>query len=296
MKRVFSVLAMLFALAISSTTANAQFGGFNLNKLVDTVKKGVDATRDMTEAEEIDAGEGMAAVLLGAMPLHADDNLQRYINRVGRWVASQSARPDLPWSFGVLDSPTINAFAAPGGKVFVSVGLMKRLKSEAELAGVLAHEVAHVALKHQVQAIQAAKKAGMVKDFAQEEANKRIARTSAGGNPLTGALATAAAGEAIELMKNGVLLRPLDRALEYDADRLGVVLATRSGYDPYGLVAVMQMLATTKSDDSGFSMLSTHPAANDRLNELEKNISALDKYASQPVVDTRYLQMMAAVK
>src|SRR6202795_214182 len=70
--------------------------------------------------------------------------MQRYVNNVGRWIASQSERPDLPWQFGVLDAPQLNAFAVPGGTIFITRGLVQRMRSEAELAGVLAHEIAHV--------------------------------------------------------------------------------------------------------------------------------------------------------
>ncbi len=280
-----------------SFSASAQFGGFNLNKLIDKGAKVFEATKDITEAEEINMGDGIAAMILGASPLHADQNLQRYVNRVGRWVATQSSRPDLPWAFGVLDTPTVNAFALPGGKVFVSIGLVKRLTNESELAGVLAHEIAHVMQKHQVQAIQSSRKAAVGQAILQEQASERIARTSAGQNALTGALSNAAAGEAIEFVKNGAFLRPLDKALEYEADRIGATLAARAGYDPYGLVSAIQILSGLKFEDSGVSlMMSTHPTPNDRLIELEQFSSTLDKYSTQPQVENRFVKIVGAIK
>lgn len=280
-----------------SISAGAQFGNFNLNKLIDKGAKVLEASKDITEAEEINMGDGIAAMILGASPLHADQNLQRYVNRVGRWVASQSSRPDLPWAFGVIDTPTINAFALPGGKVFVSLGLVKRLTNESELAGVLAHEIAHVMQRHQVQAIQSSRRAGVGQALLQEQASERIARTSAGQNALTGALSNAAAGEAIEFVKNGAFLRPLDKALEFEADRIGATLAARAGYDPYGLVSAIQILSGLKSEDSGVSlMMSTHPTPNDRLTELEKFSATLDKYSSQPQVEDRFVKVVAALK
>ncbi len=291
----------LFMLVMTVATtlplaANAQFGNFNLNKLLDTAKKVGEATKDITEPEEINMGDGIAAMILGATPLHADANLQRYVNRVGRWVAMQSGRPDLPWAFGVLDTPTVNAFALPGGKVFVSLGLIARLSNEAELAGVLAHEVAHVMQKHQVKAIQSAHISGALQGVAQAEASQRIAQGRAGGNVLTGALANAAAGEAIEFVKSGLFLRPLDRSLEYEADRIGAVLAARAGYDPYGLVSAIQILSGLKAEDSGVSlMMSTHPTPNDRLAELEKFTATLDKFSTQPQVADRFAFVMNGV-
>src|SRR5205085_12030610 len=91
----------------------------------------------------------------------SDASLQRYVNRVGRWVALHSDRPDLPWTFSVIDTETINAFAMPGGSVIVSSGLLKRLNSESELAGVLAHAIAPVVKTHQPKAIQS----GMQAEF-----------------------------------------------------------------------------------------------------------------------------------
>ena len=279
--------------ALLPLAANAQFGNFNLNKLTDGIKKYADASKDITEPEEIRMGDGIAAMILGATPLHKDANLQRYVNRVGRWVALQSGRPDLPWAFGVLDTPTVNAFALPGGKVFVSLGLIARLTNESELAGVLAHEVAHVMQKHQIQAIQSARKSGALQEVAQAEASQRIAQR--GGNALSGALSNAAAAEGIEFVKNGLFLRPLDKSLEYEADRIGATLAARAGYDPYGLVSAIQILSGLKSEDSGVSlMMSTHPSPVERLAELEKYASTLDKFSTQPQVADRFAAVMRA--
>ena len=155
-KKIVPLLAVIIALGI--TPSAFAFGGFlkklDVNKTLDSVKKVADANKDITEPEEIQMGDGIGAMILGASPLYPDQNLQRYVNKVGRWVASQSSRADLPWAFAVIDTPTVNAFALPGGKVFISAGLMARLTSESELAGVLSHEIAHVMLKHQVKAIQ----------------------------------------------------------------------------------------------------------------------------------------------
>src|SRR3989442_15515266 len=144
-------LVMLLALVLSP--AHAQFN-LNLARILDTVKNVSKATREIDEKEEIAIGRDMAARLLGAAPLVADARLQRYVNNVGRWLASQTERAELPWQFGVLDAPQLNAFAVPGGTIFVTRGLVARMRSEAELAGVLAHEIAHVLKKHHLQAIQ----------------------------------------------------------------------------------------------------------------------------------------------
>jgi beta-barrel assembly-enhancing protease len=283
-----SVLALLL---LAAGAAHAQF---DLNRLTDALKKGADvakkvqdATVEMNESDEAATGDGIAANFLGAVPLHGDAELQRYVNRVGRWVASQSRRPDLKWSFAVLDTPTLNAFAVPGGTIFVSIGLVRKLRSEAELAGVLGHEIAHVMQRHHVKAIQAAAKQDLLKQGL-TEATDRSGRAS--GLAKEGVKIAVSAG--MNIMAKG-----LDKSDEFEADRIGVVLAARAGYDPYGLVAVLQMLGAAKQEESGFSlMMSTHPTPNDRLGELEKFTATLDKFSAQPQVEDRFAKVMAAVK
>ena len=98
---------LFFAALAFAATAHAQFRlpSFDINKMVDTVKNVGKAVKDIDEPEEIAIGKDVASRLLGAAPLVADARLQRYVNHVGRWLAAQTERPDLPWQFGVLDSP-----------------------------------------------------------------------------------------------------------------------------------------------------------------------------------------------
>jgi len=285
MKRAAWMLAGALALALPSSQA-IDFGSI-LNKAIDTVKQLHDANRDFTTEEEVALGEGLASGFLGAAPLAKDANLQRYVNRVGKWLALHSDRPDLPWTFGVVETDTVNAFAMPGGTVLITHGLVKRLASEAELAGALSHEIAHVVLKHQLKAIQSDKNSQAFAELGKGIAGEAIARR--GSDPV--GLKTWGANAGVELLKNGVFLRPLDRSMEYEADKLGVVIAARSGYDPYGLVAVMQMLAQTKGDGSGASLFDTHPSPTDRLAELESFVPAkLERYATQPQLEARFRQ------
>src|SRR3954466_14643225 len=114
----------------------------------------------MDEAKEIETGRQLAAVLLGSKPLLADAPLQRYVNQLGRWITLQSSRPLLPWTFAVLDDAGFNAFAAPGGYVFVTKGLVDRV-DEAELAGILAPEITHVVEKHPLKALSAKARSGL---------------------------------------------------------------------------------------------------------------------------------------
>ena len=101
------------------------------------------APKALSVDDEKKLGRHSVALLLGAAPLVKNDALQLYVNRVGRWVALQTGRNDIDWRFGVIDTPNVNAFAAPSGYVLVTRGLLARLDNEAELAGVLGHEIAH---------------------------------------------------------------------------------------------------------------------------------------------------------
>ena len=220
-------------------------------------------------------GRDIAARLLGAAPLVPDERLQRYVNNVGRWLALHTERPGLPWHFGVLDTDTVNAFATPGGNVFLTRGLYVRLRSEAELAGVLAHEISHVLRKHHLTAMQ------------------KNARTGLAADALALALADRGNSEARnKLISAGTELyaRGLDKSDELEADRLGVVIAARAGYDAYGLPAVLQTLEAMNPQDSGLAlMFKTHPAPAERLDALEKTMQpTLERYAALPDLAARF--------
>jgi len=210
---------------------------------------------DIDEPKEIEMGRQLAAVLLGAKPLHPNMALQRYVNRLGRWISLQSARPDLPWTFAVLDDPGFNAFAAPGGYVFITKGLIDHVADESELAGILAHEITHVVAKHHLKALRKNARAGLLSQVVASQASN-----------------TLAAGLSAQLIGLGRTLyaKGLDQDDELDADRSGVALSTRAGFDPYGLVAVLQQLRTAAADDPMFALsLSTHPPVQVRLDQLE---------------------------
>jgi predicted Zn-dependent protease len=267
--------ALVLPLLLAATPARAQFN-LDINRLVNTVKNVGQALKEIDEPQEIEIGRDMAARLLGAAPLVKDEALQRYVNDVGRWLASQTERPDLPWHFGVMDAPQLNAFAVPGGTIFVTRGLVAHMKSEAELAGVLAHEIGHVLRKHHLKAIQ------------------KGAQTALAGDALSTALKNnnAAARDKLISLGTEMYSRGLDKDDELEADRLGVVIAARGGYYSYGLPTVLQTLQAMNPQDSSLAlMFKTHPAPGARLDALaEKMTPTLDRYAGQPKVDERFLQ------
>ena len=225
------------------------------------------------------SGAGMAANLLGAAPLVDDPALQQYVNKVGLWLALQTERSDLPWHFGVLDTASINAFAAPGGYVFITRGLLSSLHSEDELAGVLAHEIAHVVKKHHLIAIQKSAKRGLMSDALGMAAAQR-------GKSATWGKVISAGTE--------LYARGLDKADEFEADRMGVVIAARAGYDPFGLPVVLQLLATANAKDNSVALLfKTHPTPTARLTSLDEVMAnRMDGYAGVGQQNQRFQTLL----
>lgn len=223
------------------------------------------------QAKEIEIGRQLAAVLLGSKPMHTDVALQRYVNRLGRWISLHSGRPDLPWTFAVLNDPGFNAFAAPGGYIFVTKGLVDRVADEAELAGILAHEINHVTEKHHLKAMRKNAQAGAI--------TKLLA--SQLGNSVGAGLSSQLLALGRDLYSKG-----LDQQDEYEADRNGVALAARAGFDPYGLPAVLQQLRSAVAGDAAFTLtMSTHPPAQTRLDQLEAAMGTrLDGFSNRPPV------------
>lgn len=229
-----------------------------------------DSLEQVDEPKEIEIGRQLAAVLLGSKPLHPDMALQRYVNRLGRWISLQSSRPHLPWSFAVLDDAGFNAFAAPGGYIFVTKGLVDRV-DEAELAAILAHEISHVTDKHHLIALRAKARAGIATQLLASQLR----------NNLGGAISGQMLALGRSLYSSG-----LDQKDEFAADRNGVALAARAGFDPYGLPSVLQQLRTAAPDNPLFTLtLSTHPPAQQRLEQLEAAMGTrLDALSGKPAV------------
>ena len=245
-------LAILGLCGISGVVSAQQ--RFDLNSLFGAGKSAVTAVSGVDEKDEIEIGRELAGRMLGVAPLVNDANLQSYMNRVGRWIASQSERSSLEWRFGVIDHSSINAFAMPGGYILITRGLYDLLDNEAQLAGVLGHEIAHVVKRHHITVMQ--KQAG-IDVFAQ------LAQSRAGSSG-RGQFFNKVLGDGAS-----VLGKSLDKGAEYEADAAGVVLATRAGYSPFGLVEVLHKLAE-RAPPSGatVTMYSTHPTPSDRLTNL----------------------------
>jgi predicted Zn-dependent protease len=211
------------------------------------------AATGMSDADEIKLGREVAANLAARYGISSDAAKLRYVNLVGQTLAARSSRAKLPYHFGILKTPEFNAFAAPGGYIFVTEGLLAGLNDEAELAGVLAHEISHVTERHVAKAVREANLFGAGKDLTAAMSHDPQA---------WGALSDFS----IQLMDKG-----FSRKDELEADRLGSQLAGRAGYDPRGLRDSVERLSQTRAKDGALARFNgTHPAPADRLKAIDE--------------------------
>ncbi len=216
-------------------------------------------------SQEVEVGRNVAARLIGRFSLEeSSSEWVKYVNLMGALVATEFGRSELKFHFAILKSPDINAFAAPGGYLFVTKGLLKELKSEAELVAILAHEVGHVNEKHVYNKIQPKnRERGFTYVFAR--------LLSFGAADLSGAIQEAATQGMELLVEKG-----LDPKAEFEADEAGVVFASTLGYDPRGLSRFLG-----RTTEAAHDFPKTHPAGKEReklLAEILKKNKLVERY------------------
>lgn len=200
-------------------------------------------------------------------------DLVRYVNLVGRAVANTSDRPEIPYRVAILNHESINAFAAPAGYIFVTRGLLKHIRNEAELAAVLGHEIAHVSEKHILEVIQRSKRLAGV-----TEAGLAYATN----NPA--AFKGVIDGAVKKLLDEG-----LDQTKETEADQVGEVFATRVGYDAEAYVGLLTRLRDLKGDDRAF--FKTHPNFSSRIDAVQQTIRTKRLAATGLLLQERFARM-----
>jgi predicted Zn-dependent protease len=203
----------------------------------------------VSEAEEIEMGQQAAAEVKATMPVLQDQKVQAYVSGIGMKMARASERPNLPWSFTVLDDPMVNAFALPGGHIFFTRGILTHMNSEAELASVMGHEIGHVTARHSVQQIS----------------KQQLAQLGLGvGSILSPELASLGqlAGTGLQL-----LFLKYGRDAERQSDELGFKYMVKGGWDPDEMPKMFATLERVSAAAGGGGMpgfLSTHPDPGDR--------------------------------
>lgn len=256
------------------------------------------ATTDIDEPEEIELGRAVTTALGSRYTLLRDEPLTRYVALVGNAVAVQSDRPDLHYYFGVLDTDEINAFAAPGGYVLVTRGTLGLMRDEAALAGVLGHEVGHVALRHHNETIKEERQSALKKGgfLSAAQIGLGFAHVGGAGDVALHTFAPIALKAGADTTFSA-LLKGHSRKEEGEADGVGFKYAARAGYDPAGLRDFLQAVQESGKQPAKSGLFakwaSTHPGTDDRLKEQETLLKA--QPAGGRRAAARFQQAMAAV-
>ncbi|OYD91849.1 peptidase [Nostoc sp. 'Peltigera membranacea cyanobiont' 210A] len=205
---------------------------------------------NISDRQETDIGKQINQQILGSqIRLYRNSEVNSYVEQIGRRLVASSDRPNLPFTFQVVEDDAINAFATLGGYVYVHTGLLKAADNEAELASVIAHEIGHIGGRH------------LVKQMRQKAIASGLASAS-------GLDRNTAVNIGVELALN----RPRSRQDEFDADQRGLRTLTRAGYAQSGMVSFMQKLL--KKGGSTPTFLSTHPGTSDRIDALKRAINS----------------------
>ena len=259
------VIVMLALLSITVPVA-AQLG--KLKGAIDKADKAKKAYDDynFTDQEEQELGAGISAMLREKYGVAQDRAVHKYVALTGSLLATESSRPSLKWTFIVLDTDGVNAFAAPGGFVHITRGALALIQSEAELADVLGHEIGHITLKHTINAIKNAKIVG------------------AGAAATRQAFIEAAVNKGYEL----TLENAFDRGDEEAADKTGLIIANKASYSPTGLPTFLTKLAErNKGLKERSGVFASHPETMGRIETMKKVISA-EKLTASAMVAPRY--------
>lgn len=231
----------------------------------------------LSERKEIEIGREMHQQILASIPVYDNAAIQQYVARIGQKIAANGDRPELEYTFTVLDSPDINAFATPGGYVYVNRGLLAYLDSEAQLAAVLSHEIAHITERHASQ-----------QDWMSKTSSVASAILGAIVAIQTGSGAAAGATQDAASMAGTAMVRGYGRDMELEADRVGARFMHASGYDPQAMIEVIGILkdqesfmrlrsrSEGKQPVSYHGVFSTHPRNDQRLREVVAAAGTLD--------------------
>jgi predicted Zn-dependent protease len=265
---VVTGLAVAAIVAIGPNPAFAQLG--SIMKGATTAKKVKDL--QVTEAEERQIGQEVSDKIVEEFGVYQDANVTKYVTLVGTVLAQATTRPGLDWQFVVLDTDGVNAFAAPGGFVHITRGLLGLMKNEAELAGVLGHELTHVTEKHTVNAIR----------------NGGAISLGADSVSASGGLAQGAIAQFAQRAYKDILDNHFSRSDENEADEKGVQLANKVGYNPNGLISALNKLVErNKAATEPSGLFASHPQMKERLDNIAKIIKTKNLTATA-LVQPRY--------
>ncbi len=229
------------------------------------------------ESEERAIGAKMAAQIRAEKKIFSDRVVSDYVNRTGQRIARLSDRPDIPYQFTVIEDKTPNAFAVPGGYVYVHTGLLRVLDNQAQLAGVLAHEISHIVARHSVKQLQ-------------EGLGLQILTTLVFGGSSSATQTAVNVGLAL-------VMRGYSRDAEAEADAFGTLYMARAGFNPEGMAQVMDKLATLSGSGEGFweNLASDHPPAAKRAAAVRAEIKSKGLDAGLPMDPEPYRTVKSKV-
>lgn len=228
-------------------------GNENLAKAISGAGTAISGFMPISYDEERSIGAAMALQVVNRYHgIIEQDQLMKYVNLVGSAVALTCDRPNIPYHFAVLDDPSLNAFATPGGYVFVTQGLLRHIQNEAELAAVLGHEIGHITAKHILEIIQRSKKI---------EGITKVGLAFYDKNPES-------FQRLVDTATKKLLDEGLDQEKELEADRLGAIFASRAGYDPTAYLSLLDRLRKLKGDDP--NLFKTHPNFSARIENVQQ--------------------------
>ena len=238
---------------------------YQVAMLRSAAKAAVEAARQLSPEEEYYIGRAVAASIFSNYPPYDNRALNAYLNKLGQGLALYSSRPEIysGYRFISLSSAEVNAFATPGGHIMIARGLLRLVQSEDELAAVLAHEIAHVALGHGLSSVQGAKIAQIASEFAIDAGN------AAGGNA---AAFTTVFGDSIADLARILIISGYSQTYEFQADLEARHILAAAGYDPNALSRLISRLPS-RSQENPVGFAATHP----------EPISRLESLASQPM-------------
>lgn len=253
-RTMVTAIGCALAVTVCAAPAMAQIPG-KLGKTASQAKDAADTAKkaaelwdafSVTEAEEVDLGQQVSDKLRVRYGVVQDKAVHKYVTLVGTMITQASSRPGLKWKFIVLDTDGVNAYAAPGGFVHITRGALSLLANEAELAGVLGHEVAHITERHTVNAIKKSKGIELTAEMSRSQ------------------VLSAVADKSYEILFEGMY----NRGDELDADAKGAVFANAAGYAP-GLGAFLQRLSDrNKGQSERNGLFASHPETKERIDKL----------------------------
>lgn len=284
----FTACSTLVETAGTMGTMLGEQEGYITSDQGESIRKGTTAVakslEEFTPEQEYFIGRAVGAVVLSKYKSYANGQLNEYVNILGQTLAAASDKPAIfgGYHFLVLDSNDINAFATPGGHIFVTRGLIRCCQSEDALAAILAHEIGHIQLRHGMQSIEKARTTEALTIIATEGAkNLGSSEVAQLTNTFSGVISD---------ITNSLINNGYSRSFEYQADQASVALVKRIGYNPEGLIDVLKVMGKNIKK-GGLDFAKTHPASNDRIKEIQSK----NKFASLVEPKTRQDRFKAAV-